>query len=72
MKSFPCGYSLLQKEIALYTASKISSEFCWFDIDGDINPLFKVIPKMICMLRNVLNNAIKPTTFVHMYIYSLL
>ena len=32
----------LQKEIALYTASKLSSEFCWFDIDGDINPLFKV------------------------------
>ncbi|XP_054810683.1 suppressor of RPS4-RLD 1 isoform X2 [Prosopis cineraria] len=30
-----------QKEIALYTASKINSEFCWFDIDGDIDPLFK-------------------------------
>ncbi|MED6192213.1 Suppressor of RPS4-RLD 1 [Stylosanthes scabra] len=30
-----------QKEIALYTASKFSSEFCWFDIDGDIDPLFK-------------------------------
>jgi hypothetical protein len=33
---------LLQKEIALYTASKFNSEFCWFDIDGDIDPLFKV------------------------------
>lgn len=33
----------LQKEIALYTASKINSEFCWFDIDGDIDSLFKVI-----------------------------
>lgn len=32
----------LQKEIALYTASKINREFCWFDIDGDIDPLFKV------------------------------
>jgi hypothetical protein len=35
-------FILLQKEIALYTASKINSEFCWFDIDGDIDPLFKV------------------------------
>lgn len=34
--------SSMQKEIALYTASKINSEFCWFDIDGDIDPLFKV------------------------------
>ena len=33
----------MQKEIALYTASKVNSEFCWFDIDGDIDPLFKVI-----------------------------
>jgi hypothetical protein len=33
---------LLQKESALYTASKFNSEFCWFDIDGDIDPLFKV------------------------------
>ncbi|KAJ4963031.1 hypothetical protein NE237_022970 [Protea cynaroides] len=30
-----------QKEIALYTASKINVEFCWFDIDGDLDPLFK-------------------------------
>ncbi|XP_042387598.1 suppressor of RPS4-RLD 1-like isoform X1 [Zingiber officinale] len=30
-----------QKEVALYTASKVNSEFCWFDIDGDIDPLFK-------------------------------
>ncbi|KAL7193336.1 hypothetical protein ACSBR2_025027 [Camellia fascicularis] len=43
-----------QKEIALYTASKINSEFCWFDIDGDINPLFKeywckrLHPKNVC------------------------
>lgn len=36
-------FSSMQKEIALYTASKINSEFCWFDIDGDIDPLFKVI-----------------------------
>lgn len=35
---------LLQKEIALYTASKINSEFYWFDIDGDVDPLFKVNP----------------------------
>ncbi|KAI9113425.1 hypothetical protein K1719_015352 [Acacia pycnantha] len=43
-----------QKEIALYTASKIHSEFCWFDIDGDIVPLFKeywckkLHPKNVC------------------------
>ncbi|XP_065873083.1 suppressor of RPS4-RLD 1 [Euphorbia lathyris] len=43
-----------QKELALYTASKINSEFCWFDIDGDINPLFKeywckrLHPKDVC------------------------
>ncbi|XP_057964310.1 suppressor of RPS4-RLD 1 [Malania oleifera] len=43
-----------QKEIALYTASKIHSEFCWFDIDGDIDPLFKeywckrLHPKNVC------------------------
>ncbi|URE00095.1 Tetratricopeptide repeat protein [Musa troglodytarum] len=30
-----------KKELALYTASKVNSEFCWFDIDGDIDPLFK-------------------------------
>ncbi|CAI8588945.1 unnamed protein product [Vicia faba] len=43
-----------QKEIALYTASKFNSEFCWFDIDGDIDPLFKeywckrLHPKNVC------------------------
>ncbi|XP_058069963.1 suppressor of RPS4-RLD 1 isoform X1 [Magnolia sinica] len=43
-----------QKEIALYTASKINSEFCWFDLDGDIDPLFKeywckrLHPKYVC------------------------
>ncbi|XP_021809550.1 suppressor of RPS4-RLD 1 [Prunus avium] len=43
-----------QKEIALYTASKINSEFCWFDIDGDIDSLFKeywckrLHPKNVC------------------------
>uniref|UniRef100_A0A2P2MBV0 Uncharacterized protein n=1 Tax=Rhizophora mucronata TaxID=61149 RepID=A0A2P2MBV0_RHIMU len=43
-----------QKEIALYTASKLRSEFCWFDIDGDIDPLFKeywckrLHPKNVC------------------------
>ncbi|RWR81440.1 suppressor of RPS4-RLD 1 [Cinnamomum micranthum f. kanehirae] len=43
-----------QKELALYTASKINSEFCWFDIDGDIDPLFKeywckrLHPKNVC------------------------
>ncbi|GMH24057.1 hypothetical protein Nepgr_025900 [Nepenthes gracilis] len=43
-----------QKEIALYTASKINSEFCWFDIDDDIDPLFKeywckrLHPKDVC------------------------
>ncbi|KAG1347909.1 suppressor of RPS4-RLD 1 [Cocos nucifera] len=43
-----------QKEIALYTASKANSEFCWFDIDGDIDPLFKeywckrLHPKCVC------------------------
>lgn len=43
-----------QKEIALYTASKVNSEFCWFDIDGDIDPLFKeywckrLHPKYVC------------------------
>uniref|UniRef100_A0A803KY54 Suppressor of RPS4-RLD 1 n=1 Tax=Chenopodium quinoa TaxID=63459 RepID=A0A803KY54_CHEQI len=43
-----------QKELALYTASKLNSEFCWFDIDGDIDPLFKeywckrLHPKDVC------------------------
>ncbi|XP_077214890.1 tetratricopeptide repeat (TPR)-like superfamily protein [Tasmannia lanceolata] len=43
-----------QKEVALYTASKICSEFCWFDIDGDLDPLFKeywckrLHPKDVC------------------------
>lgn len=43
-----------QKEIALYTASKANSEFCWFDIDGDLDPLFKeywckrLHPKNVC------------------------
>lgn len=43
-----------QKEIALYTASKFSSEFCSFDIDGDVDPLFKeywckkLHPKFVC------------------------
>ncbi|KAG5069941.1 Suppressor of RPS4-RLD 1 [Glycine soja] len=43
-----------QKEIALYTASKFNSEFFWFDIDGDIDPLFKeywckrLHPKNVC------------------------
>ncbi|KAF8377615.1 hypothetical protein HHK36_030997 [Tetracentron sinense] len=43
-----------QKEIALYTASKINSEFCLFDIDGDIDSLFKeywckrLHPKDVC------------------------
>ncbi|XP_010271758.1 PREDICTED: suppressor of RPS4-RLD 1 [Nelumbo nucifera] len=43
-----------QKEIALYTASKINSEFCWFDIDEDIDPIFKeywckrLHPKDVC------------------------
>lgn len=43
-----------QKELALYTASKLSSEFCWFDVDGDIDPLFKeywckrLHPKDVC------------------------
>ncbi|KAM1174936.1 hypothetical protein ACFX19_027996 [Malus domestica] len=43
-----------QKEIALYTASKINSEFYWFDIDGDIDSLFKeywckrLHPKNVC------------------------
>ncbi|KAF5752853.1 suppressor of RPS4-RLD 1 isoform X1 [Tripterygium wilfordii] len=43
-----------QKEIALYTASRINREFCWFDIDRDINSLFKeywykrLHPKNVC------------------------
>ncbi|KAF2298127.1 hypothetical protein GH714_015310 [Hevea brasiliensis] len=43
-----------QKELVLYTASKINSEFCWFDIDGDIDALFKeywckrLHPKNVC------------------------
>ncbi|KAL5753095.1 hypothetical protein ACOSP7_023263 [Xanthoceras sorbifolium] len=43
-----------QKEVALYTAYKVNSEFCWFDIDGDIDPLFKeywckrLHPKNVC------------------------
>lgn len=35
-------YVYLQKEIALYTAFKVNSDFCWFDIDRDIDPHFKV------------------------------
>ncbi|CAH2076227.1 unnamed protein product [Thlaspi arvense] len=43
-----------QKEIALYTASKVSSDFFCFDIDGDIDPMFKeywckrLHPKDVC------------------------
>jgi tetratricopeptide (TPR) repeat protein len=43
-----------QKELALYTASKVSSEFLCFDIDGDIDPMFKeywckrLHPKNVC------------------------
>ncbi|CAN7068427.1 unnamed protein product [Brassica oleracea var. botrytis] len=43
-----------QKELALYTASKVSSEFFCFDIDGDIDPMFKeywckrLHPKDVC------------------------
>ncbi|KAL2333468.1 hypothetical protein Fmac_014681 [Flemingia macrophylla] len=43
-----------QKEIALYTASKFKGDFCWFDIDGDIDALFKeywckkLHPKNVC------------------------
>lgn len=32
----------LQKEIALYTASKANLEFSQFNIDDDVDPLFKV------------------------------
>ncbi|XP_021908105.1 suppressor of RPS4-RLD 1-like [Carica papaya] len=45
---------MVQKEVALYTASKANSEFCWFDIDGDLDPLFKeywckrLHPKNVC------------------------
>ncbi|KAL4343737.1 hypothetical protein HN51_061997 [Arachis hypogaea] len=43
-----------QKEIALYTASKFNGDFCWFDVDGDIDALFKehwckrLHPKNVC------------------------
>ncbi|MED6182934.1 Suppressor of RPS4-RLD 1 [Stylosanthes scabra] len=43
-----------QKEIALYTASKFNGDFCWFDIDGDIDAVFKeywckrLHPKNVC------------------------
>ncbi|KAG2245457.1 hypothetical protein Bca52824_092691 [Brassica carinata] len=43
-----------QKEIALYTASRVSSEFFCFDIDGDLDPMFKEFwckrlhPKDVC------------------------
>ncbi|KAL6222648.1 hypothetical protein ACLB2K_006040 [Fragaria x ananassa] len=43
-----------QKEIALYMASKLNSEFVCFDIDGDIDSLFKeywckrLHPKNVC------------------------
>ncbi|KAL3526852.1 hypothetical protein ACH5RR_011508 [Cinchona calisaya] len=42
------------KEVALYTASKLNTEFCWFDIGGDIDTLFKeywckrLQPKNVC------------------------
>ncbi|KAL9229808.1 hypothetical protein vseg_005237 [Gypsophila vaccaria] len=55
MDKFVLQYlAFYQKEIALYTASKIGSEFSYFDIDGDIDPLFKeywckrLHPKDIC------------------------
>ncbi|KAK4393437.1 Suppressor of RPS4-RLD 1 [Sesamum angolense] len=47
-------YGRAQKEIALYTASKFNTEFSWFDLDGDIDPLFKeywckkLHPKNVC------------------------
>lgn len=50
---FQC-LAFYQKEIALYTSAKINSEFSWFDIDGDIDPLFKeywckrLHPKNVC------------------------
>lgn len=43
-----------QKEIALYTSAKINSEFSWFDIDRDVDPMFKeywckrLHPKNVC------------------------
>ncbi|KAF2553692.1 hypothetical protein F2Q68_00037997, partial [Brassica cretica] len=43
-----------EKEIALYTASKASREFSCFDIDGDLDPMFKeywckrLNPKDVC------------------------
>ncbi|KAH9300863.1 hypothetical protein KI387_012446, partial [Taxus chinensis] len=43
-----------QREVALYTASKANVIFFWFDIDGDIHPLFKeawckrLHPKDVC------------------------
>lgn len=42
MMCFNTFFLPLQKEIALYTASKFNGDFCWFDIDGDVDALFKV------------------------------
>lgn len=57
-----------QKELALYTASKVHTEFCWFDIDRDIDPLFKeywckrLHPKNVCekvFRQNPLRQSLK-------------
>lgn len=45
-----CHFLIFQKEMALYTASKLINEFNEFDIDGDINPLFKVL--MVSYIRD--------------------
>jgi len=38
----------------LYTASKVSSEFLCFDIDGDIDPMFKVITLSLSLSLSLL------------------
>jgi hypothetical protein len=49
----------LQKEIALYTASKANLEFSQFNIDDDVDPLFKVKIYLLNPLHNLSGASIK-------------
>ena len=49
----------LQKEIALYTASKANLEFSQFNIDDDVDPLFKVKINLLNPLHNICGASVK-------------
>jgi hypothetical protein len=56
---FSLPFYLLQKEIALYTASKANLEFSQFNIDDDVDPLFKVKIYLLNPLHNLSGASIK-------------